>query len=124
MFGAGDPLGRLPASRRGGKAAEAGLAQAGRERITDLAHGIDDLIDRDAARDAGNGHVRRAHGIDRTDDVALDARHLTSPATGSQTSPSRFASAIAYASAHCCAVPPRICVSAAAAMALAVPISA
>jgi len=48
----------------------------------------------------------------------------TSPATGSQTSPSRFASAMAYASAHCCAVPPRICVSAAAAMALAVPISA
>ena len=49
MFGAGDPLGRLPASRRGGKAAEAGLAQAGRERITDLAHGIDDLIDFDRA---------------------------------------------------------------------------
>ena len=76
MFGAGDPLGRLPASRRSGKAAEAGLAQAGRERITDLAHGIDDLIDRDAARDAGDGHIRRAHGIDRTDDIALDTRYL------------------------------------------------
>ena len=76
MFGAGDPLGRLPASRRGGKAAEAGLAQADRERIADLAHGVDDLIDRNAARDAGDGHVRRAHGIDRTNDIALDTRYL------------------------------------------------
>ena len=70
VLGAGDPLGLLPAGRCGGKAAETGLTQVSRQRAADLPHGIDDLIDRDAAPDTGNGHVRRAHGVDRADDGA------------------------------------------------------
>ena len=48
----------------------------------------------------------------------------TRPATGSQTRPSRFVSAMANASAHCSAVPPLMSTSAAAAMPLAAPTSA
>lgn len=48
----------------------------------------------------------------------------TSPATGSHTRPSRLVSAMAKASAHCSAVPPRSSTRAAAAMALAAPTSA
>lgn len=42
----------------------------------DLAHRVDDLIDGDAALNARERHIRRAHGVDRADDVALDAGHL------------------------------------------------
>ena len=74
VLGAGDPLGLLPAGRCGGKAAETGLTQADRERVTDLAHGVDDLIDRNAARDTGNGHVRRADGIDYVNRIIYELK--------------------------------------------------
>ena len=77
LFAFGRQLALEPfAGRRGGKAAERRFAELDRHTPPDLAHRVDDLIDGDAALDARERHIRRAHGVDRTDDIALDAGHL------------------------------------------------
>ena len=80
LFAFGRQLALEPfAGRRGGKTAERRFAELDRHTPPDLAHRVDDLIDGDAALNARERHIRRAHGVDRADDVALDARHLHKP---------------------------------------------
>ena len=77
LFAFGRQLALEPfAGRRGGKTAERRFAELDRHTPPDLAHRVDDLIDGDAALNARERHIRRAHGVDRADDVALDAGHL------------------------------------------------
>ena len=60
----------------GGKAALCRLPDAGGHIAADLVHGIDDLVQRNEAADAGQRHIGRRNGHDGIHTVALDARHL------------------------------------------------
>ena len=80
LFAFGRQLALEPfAGRRGGKAAERRFAELDRHTPPDLAHRVDDLIDGDAALDARERHIRRAHGVDRADD--MDERQVSREAS-------------------------------------------
>ena len=68
-----------PAEGRGGQAALGGLPQLHRQVAAHVAHAVDDLVYRHPALDARQGHVRRADGVHRPDDVPLHAGDLHQP---------------------------------------------